>query len=76
MEEMEEAFSNYKVILNCLHYQQPRSLLLFASLDKILSRLTMTRRTFSRLPTLQSPFSSCGPFSTFSHRSTALNEIL
>ena len=31
----------------------------------------MTRRTFSRLPTLQSPFSSCGPFSTFSHRSTA-----
>ena len=30
MEEMEEAFSNYKVILNCLH-QQPRSLLLFAT---------------------------------------------
>ena len=34
----------------------------------------MTPRTFSRLPTHQSPSSSCGPFSTFSHR-WALNKI-
>ena len=34
----------------------------------------MTPRTFSRLPTHQSPSSSCGPFSTFSHRWT-LNKI-
>ena len=42
--------------------------------DAILCRLTMTPRTFSRLPTHQSPSSSCGPFSTFSHRWT-LNKI-
>ena len=78
MEEMEEAFSNFKVIL----FMQSISILLVSrwysleQSDNILLRLTTTRRTSSRLPTPQSPFSSCGLFSTFSHRSAAISRKL
>ena len=58
VEEMEEAFSNFKARLV---EEKPGCII-------VLLRLTMTRRTFSRLQTHQSPFSSCGLFSTFSHR--------
>ena len=51
------------------HLQQYFYALDLNSNNILASRLTTIRRTFSRLPTPQSPFSSCGPFSTFSHRS-------
>ena len=58
VEEMEEAFSNFKARLV---EEKPGCII-------VLLRLTMTRRTFSRLQTHQSPFSSFGLFSTFSPR--------
>ena len=68
---MEEAFSNFKVKLSV--WTICRAPISLRHSDDIISRLTMTRRTFSRRPTHQSPFSSCGLFSTFSHRSSAFS---
>ena len=72
---MEEAFSNFKVKLFVWTVCRGSNIIK-TIFDDIISRLTTTRRTFSRRPTHQSPFSSCGLFSTFSHRSAAISRKL